>query len=268
MDIIFASPTSHTFALENQGSLSVLCSFANDSFNSIMKVIENTKINIKTLFIDSGAFSVWTKGRAINIEDYILFAKKIQKECNLRRPSIKIYFINLDVIPGKFGIKPNEKERETSAYLSYNNLKKLELSGVNPLPVFHQHENFKWLERINAEYNYYCISPANDVSLKKKIKWLDKVFYRVSKGKKIHGLAVTSKTLLQKYPWYSCDSTSWKAIVCWGRSVMPFSLKKRGYTKTSSRICKIKIIDEVKFLIKLRNEITLLWEKRGVKWED
>jgi len=61
------------------------------------------------------------------------------------------------------------------------------------------------------DFEYFGVSPANDVSLKEKVKWLKKVFFRIKATRKTHGFGATANTLIKQFPFYSVDSTSWKA---------------------------------------------------------
>ena len=70
--------------------------------------------------------------------------------------------INLDVIPGNFGIREwRPDEIEAAAAASYANQQKMKEAGLNPIPVFHQDENFRWLEKYLADgEDYICLSAS------------------------------------------------------------------------------------------------------------
>jgi len=153
------------------------------------------QINNKVeLFLDSGAFSAWTQGVEINIQDYINFIKE-----NLN--VIEVY-ANLDVIG--------------NAKNTWANQITMEKAGLNPVPIFHYGESIKWLQRIlNKNYNYIGLGGMVGVKNDQLIKWLDPLFSNYltdNKGipiVKVHGFGLTSLKLLLRYPWYSVDSTSW-----------------------------------------------------------
>lgn len=149
------------------------------------------------LFLDSGAFSAFTQGVAIDIYEYIDFIKKYQDV-------IEIY-ANLDVIgTGK-----------DSAKETYKNQKIMEEAGLNPIPVFHLHEPFKYLKRYCENYDYIALGIAGVTQHQTLVPWMNKCFTDyICDGKgwpklKVHGFAVTSLKLMLRYPWYSVDSTSW-----------------------------------------------------------
>jgi len=167
----------------------------------------NNKIS---LILDSGAFSAWTKKISINLNNYADF-------CLQHLPYID-YIVNLDVIPGEFGQKALPlKEIEKSASEGWANYEYMIKRGIPKeklIHIFHQGEDFKWLEKIVKAMPYIGLSPANDRSTSEKIRWLDNCMKYVCDEKgypkvKWHGFAVTSFRLMSRYPWFSVDSTSW-----------------------------------------------------------
>lgn len=165
------------------------------------------KIN---LILDSGAFSAWSQGASIDIDKYCQFA--------LENINIIDYVVNLDVIPGKFGQKNLPKtEIERSASQGYENYYYLLNKGIPKeklIHVFHQGENFRWLDKMVSEIEYIGVSPANDRTTPEKLAWLDLCMDHVLDKNgfpkvKFHGFAVTSLRIMMRYPWYSVDSTSW-----------------------------------------------------------
>ena len=173
----------------------------------------------KTLILDSGAFSTWSRGLEICIEDYIAFIFANADHVD--------YYVNLDVIPGKFGRVPTAAEVEASAQASWDNMLFMEACGLHPMPVFHMGENFRWLRKIKAHNEkYICISPANDRPTAQKRVWLDRVFSELADSDgtpcvKTHALGVTSVPLLIRYPWHSADSSAWTTATARGVIFVP-----------------------------------------------
>ena len=143
----------------------------------------------KNLILDSGAFSVWSKGDTVDIDKYANFCKGVK---DILPEGINLYVVNLDVLPGKFGERPTEQQREDSAKQGWENMLYLESKGLKVIHVFHQHESFEWLEKMRKHSDYIGISPANDCSMNEKMAWLDKVFSIIRDTIKTHGFAVTS----------------------------------------------------------------------------
>jgi len=183
-----------------------LLSFADillDTFNVryAFDLIMNRMDKKVELFLDSGAFSAWSRGVEIDIDEYITF---IKEHSNI----ISIY-ANLDVIGGDAGVPGEETARRT-----LENQRIMEEAGLSPLPVFHYGEPYEYLERYVEEYDYIALGVAGN-SGTKLIPWLNECFSKYicdEKGYpkvKVHGFAVTSLVLMVRYPWRSVDSTSW-----------------------------------------------------------
>ncbi len=188
------------------------------------------------IMLDSGAFSAWTKKTSINIDDYIDFYKANKRLIN--------FVVNLDVIPGSPGLKGMSKDIiEDSAKKGYENAQKLLYAGVPPhkiIPVFHQEEDFSWLDKMCLEFEYVGISPANDRSTKSKKVWLDATFDYLKDHKynvKTHGFGITSTPVISRYPWTSVDSASWMFFSRYGAILVPkYTHGCYDYTKSPNVI--------------------------------
>jgi hypothetical protein len=107
------------------------------------------------VMLDSGAYSAWRQSGTIAIDDYIRFVRDVE-------PCVHTY-VNLDVIPGALERPRTWNDTQASADASYRNLQKMKDAGLRPLPVFHQGEDFKWLEKMLADgEDYIGISSAKN----------------------------------------------------------------------------------------------------------
>jgi hypothetical protein len=164
------------------------------------------------LFLDSGAFSVWNKGKTIDLDSYIAFCKKYEKDLSA--------IASLDVIPGEPHKRVTIVQANEAAGQGFLNYEKMLSAGINQeklIHTYHQGDPDIWLEKLVKEGGPYIgISPANDKTTDQKMKWLDQScmpLIRDSTGKakvKFHGFAVTAPNLIFKYPWHSVDSSSWR----------------------------------------------------------
>lgn len=174
---------------------------------------------MRTVILDSGAFSAWSRGEVLDIDTYIAFI--------FANADYIDYYVNLDVIPGSFGVVPGPTEVEESAQKSWANFLYMEKHGLRPMPVFHMGESFSWLHKMmDHGCDYIGISPANDRPTPRKRQWLDKVFTEIGDADgrprvRTHGLGVTSVPLLVRYPWYSVDSSSWTTASARGVLYVP-----------------------------------------------
>ena len=167
------------------------------------------------LFIDSGAFSAHTKGAEVDVEEYIEYLNSIDDELYI--------FAQVDKIPGVFRQPKTREELLEAPHQSWENYLYMRPKLKSPkklLPIFHQGEEYHWLENIlewtdeNGEHiPYIGISPANDRPVKEKEKFIEKCFKIIAKSPnpnvKTHAFGMTSLNILEAYPFTSADSTSW-----------------------------------------------------------
>lgn len=178
----------------------------------------------RKIFVDSGAFSAHTKGRELDVDEYIQYL-------NDRQGCFEV-IAQVDKIPGEFG-KPKTHEQLIKApdesWENYLYMRERVIDKDRLTPIFHQGEDFKHLHRMlettfdGEHIPYIGISPANDVSTKEKAKWFETVFRIIRDSSnpnvKTHAFGMTSLDLLERYPFYSADSTSW-IMTCANGSIM------------------------------------------------
>lgn len=173
------------------------------------------------LFLDSGAFSAYTRGEEIDLERY---AKFINEQGHFF--SVKA---NLDVI-GDTGPK------------SWENMKALESLGADVFPVFHYSDDEVYLKKILEEgYEFFALGGLVGASRNKLQSWLDRIWKKYlldSKGRpirKVHGFGLTDQVLMLRYPWFSVDSASWIFSGSFGSCmfVLGDSLKKVDFSDDS-----------------------------------
>ncbi|RLC88861.1 MAG: hypothetical protein DRJ03_01075 [Chloroflexi bacterium] len=163
-----------------------------------------------SLFLDSGAFSAWSKNVPIEIDEYIQFIKRYKKHIE--------YYAVLDDI--------NDPET------TLNNQKIMEKAGLKPVPCFHFSEPIKYLKHYLDNYDFVALGGMVPISTPVLREWLDGLFLKYICKKdgmprcKIHGFGMTSHDLMVRYPWYSVDSTSWVMTGRHGAIMVP--RKKQG----------------------------------------
>lgn len=179
-----------------------------------------------TVVLDSGAYTAWTKGRPIKIEEYCDYIED--------HKDVVSHYVALDVIPGVRGKKPTSDDIEKAARASWDNLLYMKDRGLDPVPVYHQGEDIKWLQRMmDLGCTYIGISPSNDHQPATRKLWLDKVFDYITDNEgwpviRTHGFGVTSIPLLFRYPWHSADSTSWALFSAYGFVLVPRPSSESG----------------------------------------
>ncbi len=162
--------------------------------------------NKLSIFLDSGAFSAWSQGVTIDIDEYIAFIKEHQHY--------------LDVYAVLDSIGDPEATLRNQDYM--------ESKGLSPLPCFHYGEDIKYLnEYLSRGYDYIALGGMVPIGTAELMTWLDGLFsHSLCDGKgnptiKVHGFGLTSLPLLLRYPWYSVDSTSWVMIGRFGSVFVP-----------------------------------------------
>ena len=220
----------------------------------------NPKLKDKKFFLDSGAYSAFTRGIKIDINEYIKFVHKHKNELTV--------YANLDVIGD--GVK------------SEQNLQYIESHGLHPLPVYTASAPISELSRLCEKYNYIALGGlvgGGGVVL----KHLDRCFSVIKKyfPMKIHLFGITSQKVLERYPVYSCDSSS--AIMGGGMGrVMEFKngkmescLWRKSETTGKHLNCRDKDgsahlqrrITNIKAMLKLEKHLTELWKRRSITWD-
>lgn len=115
--------------------------------------VKNAQENgVTDCFLDSGAFTAFTKDVTIDIEKYAEYVKTHRHLFNV--------ISNLDAVG---------KDEQTN----YNNLKKLESLGAYTCPVFHAHDDERWLEWYVANYDYVLLGGMVPESSRWLLPWLD-----------------------------------------------------------------------------------------------
>lgn len=169
---------------------------------------------VNKLFVDSSAYTAHTKGIEIDIDEYIKYLNDNQGEFQI--------IAELDKIPGVFH-KPKTRQQLLDApkisWENYLYMRERVIDYDNILPIFHQGEDWKWLETMlettfenDRHIQYIGISPANDLRTNQKSVWMEQVFRRIRDSSnpnvKTHAFGMTAFEELERFPFYSADSTS------------------------------------------------------------
>lgn len=219
----------------------------------------------KFVFLDSGGFSAFTKGVQIDLRRYGEFVKANDAYIDVAA--------NLDVI-GDFPA-------------SMKNQEALEAMGLKPLPVFHFGGDFADLRVLVANYDYIALGGLvpHARNRPKLMRWLDRCFDVIRTDAKVHGFGMTGIDILKRYPWYSCDSTSWLSGTKQGTiySFDPGSGKMDSHYHADKEKVSFKtfhlmdqhdkrwkdrLVRAIKEWSLVEKYMTALWAKRGITWID
>lgn len=165
------------------------------------------------LFIDSGAFSVAHSNSVVNIDDYIAYINNHPKICN---------WAELDVIPYPVLNTTTAKDSCEKSWQNYLYMKNHVITNCNILPLYHFGEPKSALIRIlNTEVNgslptYIGIGGRHGVSTDAQAKYFNEIFSIIQQSDnpnvKVHAFGITVPKLLERFPFYSADSTTWVQV--------------------------------------------------------
>ena len=174
------------------------------------------------LFIDSGAFSAWTKGAKVNVKEYISWLNERADDINLCG--------QVDVIPGDrvFGATPKQvREAAQSTWDNYLFMRKRLKNPDSLLYTFHVGEPIEflkqaleWRDENGNPIPYMAFGGMVGKPTKIRDVFLENCFRTIRESSnpniKVHAFGMTDFNLLEKYPIYSADSTSWIMVGAMG----------------------------------------------------
>jgi len=163
------------------------------------------------VFIDSGAFSAYTLGVEIDLPTYCRYIQE-----------------NIDIIRVEDGtVMASVLDGIGDPKKTLENQLAMERLGVRPLPCFHAGEDERYLEHYIQNYEYITLGGMVGSSPKQLMIWLDRIWEKyLTDGSgnpriKVHGFGITSIPIMDRYPWYSCDSSSWIQSAAFGTVITP-----------------------------------------------
>jgi hypothetical protein len=173
--------------------------------------VDHMRANRAKVFIDSGAFSAYTLGVTIDLPTYCDYIKR-----------------NLDIIRVEDGtVMASVLDGIGDPLQTWRNQHAMEALGAKPLPCFHAGEDERYLEWYVQNYDYITLGGMVGSSTKQLCIWLDRIWDRYlvdGSGRprlKVHGFGITAIPIMERYPWYSCDSSSWIQSAAFGSIVTP-----------------------------------------------
>lgn len=209
---------------------------------------------VKSLFIDSGAYSVHSqgfekvsKGRFATfndmVDEYVDYVNGLDDKI--------IAVAQFDHIPGVFKQPKKPSDYVESAEMSWDNFLYMYPKMKSPeklIAVFHQGESFDHLGRMldwkdpqGNKFSYVGISPSNDRGVAEKDVYLKEVYEYIAKSSnpnvKTHLFGYTSLPGLPKFPWYTADSVSHRLRAAYNKV---FTLRWGTISLSKTREAKAK----------------------------
>lgn len=187
------------------------------------KKVEQLLSTFPCVFLDSGAFSfreqmhknnVSVKEMNHELQRYLLEYREFLGDYGSR------FYICAELDVGDMYEKTKNRE------------KLLEVGLTNLLPVIHRRDSRAYIEYLCKNYPYVAIGSVPDVSYNFLCKYVGARLRIAAKyGTKVHGFALTNIELMKRYPFFSCDSTTWLSGAKHGMSFWFDGHKLRSYDK-------------------------------------
>lgn len=175
------------------------------------KYVDQMRADSAQVFLDSGAFSAYTLGVSIDLPTYCDYIKR-----------------NMDIWRVEDGVvMASVLDGIGDPLQTYRNQLHMEALGAKPLPCFHAGEDERYLEYYVQNYEYITLGGMVGSSTKQLCIWLDRMWDKYltdGSGRprlKVHGFGITAVPIMERYPWWSVDSSSWIQSAAFGSIVTP-----------------------------------------------
>jgi hypothetical protein len=155
------------------------------------------------IIMDSGAFSVYTKGEVIDMDAYIEYIKEWKRYLTA--------YVALDVIGDAEG--------------SFKNWIIMKEAGLDPIPIYHLHEPTELLYRYMKLTNYIGVGGvASRMTARNNKILFDNFWRRVVDEEgmpkvKVHGMGITDVDVMTRYPWFCMTEEDHQVLTKYGWKV-------------------------------------------------
>lgn len=173
--------------------------------------VDHMRNNKAHIFLDSGAFSAYTLGVELSVAEYCAYIER-----------------NRDILRVEDGaVMASVLDGIGDPLKTWGNQLEMEQRGCKPLPCFHAGEDERYLEHYVKNYPYITLGGMVGSSTQSLAVWLDRMWENYltdGSGRprcKVHGFGITSRPLMERYPWFSCDSSSWIQSAAFGAIETP-----------------------------------------------
>lgn len=207
------------------------------------------------VFLDSGAFSAYTLGVTLSVKEYCDYIQR-----------------NMDIIRVEDGaLMASVLDGIGDALQTYRNQLEMESLGVRPLPCYHFGEDPRYLEYYIQNYEYITLGGMVGASSAQLMVWLDEIWnkYLLSgSGRakiKVHGFGITAVPIMERYDWYSVDSSSWIQSAAFGGVVTPdwgpisVSTQSPSRHDAGQHVCNLSPVE--------REQVLRLFQEQGFDYD-
>lgn len=168
--------------------------FKDKLFAGDYRIIEEVRAGNIELMIDSGAFTAFTKGKEIRLNDYLSFIARLRAE------NIPFNYVQLDAIGDPEATFRNYEEMRRQGF-------------GDTIPVFTRGENIEHLDHLYSMSDYIMLG---GIAVGDTTKNYVKYILERNNNRRIHLLGFTVANFLRHYRPYSCDSSGSESYARFG----------------------------------------------------
>lgn len=170
------------------------------------------------IMVDSGAFTAYTKGVTLDVDDYISFLNEYGDDLEV--------FVACDSVPDPANVDTSFADKTWENYLYMYERLRPEIRH-KLIPVFHYGEDFKHLVRMleyvhedGSHLNYIGLAISLEGTTKVRINWANECRKIIESSSnpnvKTHAFGVGVKSVLDYINVTSTDATSWVKRAAFG----------------------------------------------------
>lgn len=247
----------------------ILASFAYDEQR---RVLQRLQYQPDSLVSDSGAFSAWQSGATIDLDAYVGWCRHYRNAS----PSLPLWHVNLDVVAGTKGKPVTAQQRLDAIARGMANADAMRAAGVRVAEVYHQYEPTEVFDQLldrRQDGEVVCVATLKSSPKKARGAFLERCWYQLTRryGRTgpfppVHGLGISHREWIFRYPWWSVDTLQWAAPGMFGedldREGTPRLVKGRGGAKLYAPRCA----GVLRHYRRWMDQTERLWAQRGVTW--
>ena len=237
-----------------------------------LKVLKRIRKQVKTLFIDSGVFTLKVKYMGVSVAGKLGSEpqdKLAESNAKIREEHLPVFARfalgysqwlrkNEDLYDWAFDLDVDQFLGIKTADVFYRTLCASVKNPDKIIRVWHASRKFDdWVEWCESgRYKYLAIEGG--MSHGRNIDFYRRFVEKAHKHRvKVHVLAATDPSLMQNVPFDSCDSSSWMIGSRFGQVMTPFAMVSFGHTKSPASGWNLLSGRQKKNILEF-------WKERGV----
>lgn len=242
----------------------ILVSFAyKEDFNSL---VDRLGSQVTHLFVDSGAFTAATKGKAVDLASYAAWVRDVDAAC--RKAGCAFEYANLDVMGDQDGTRRNQRA--------------LERRGLSPMPIVTYGADDRAVSAVVKEYGRIALGGLVPHATRRReiAAWFDRVYHhvyaqwgRTGQMPRLHWFGFVNEWAATRWPVWSADSRAWLYFERRG----PYFAHELDMTKNggwrvtntaemTGRLNKVFTGDKIRKARAVERHVSEVWRRRGIVW--